>query len=361
MNLRKSFSKTLAGLLVTGTALSISGNAKAYEWITNPDNGHQYSLTNSSGTWQEMQEEAESQDGYLACIKDENENKFLVDNFANINTGTTDLFIGLTDKDQEGSFKWADNSNLEFTKWASGEPNNLREEDFVAFYNEENSNPAGLWNDRNKEHNTYGIIERPGNIIPPSDIYLTPENSINEALESITGSRNHPVRVHLAPGIYNENVSMNEWENIIGEGDSSIIKGSVITANNSYLLDLSVESPKLHGEHVCIDATDKRSGIYNVHVNGKGNKLGVGILLSNENTSNRSALFNSTITGNGIGISYNNSDSVIYGNTIRNNEYGLWFFDSEESGENKVDSILKTNIFQYNISNTSNLSPSSRN
>jgi len=47
-----------------------------------------------------------------------------LDNFAEQFIGTTNTWIGATDRATEGTFIWDDGSALGFTNWATGEPNN---------------------------------------------------------------------------------------------------------------------------------------------------------------------------------------------------------------------------------------------
>ena len=51
-------------------------------------------------------------------------------------------WIGLSDSEEEGTWKWSDGTGLTgYTNWASGEPNNRNEEDCVAI-------KGGKWRDK---------------------------------------------------------------------------------------------------------------------------------------------------------------------------------------------------------------------
>ena len=51
-------------------------------------------------------------------------------------------WIGLNDRDNEGTFTWADGTEVTYTRWNSGEPNNVGNEDCTHKHNN------GYWNDR---------------------------------------------------------------------------------------------------------------------------------------------------------------------------------------------------------------------
>ncbi|XP_078613330.1 uncharacterized protein LOC144883016 [Branchiostoma floridae x Branchiostoma japonicum] len=63
----------------------------------------------------------ESGGGFLVVVKDEAEQQFLI---GHLNSTTVDIWIGLDDISNEGTFMYNDGSPLgAFTKWAPGEPN----------------------------------------------------------------------------------------------------------------------------------------------------------------------------------------------------------------------------------------------
>ena len=112
-------------------------------------NGHFYGLTTKAGTWQETDAEAVYYGGYLVSITSASEEAFLSGQIY----GTGPLWIGLTDEEEEGSFKWSSGEPVEFTDWDSGEPNNMLEEDYVHVWGD------GTWNDSDPYPHYCGIIE----------------------------------------------------------------------------------------------------------------------------------------------------------------------------------------------------------
>ena len=76
---------------------------------------------------------------HRSSIHSTEENDFIVNNFR-----LNDIWIGGNDIENEGQFKWSDNSNWNYENWTSGNPNNAeRREDCV-----EGDWAAGTsWND----------------------------------------------------------------------------------------------------------------------------------------------------------------------------------------------------------------------
>lgn len=78
-------------------------------------------------TWQDAEADCVKQGGHLLAIHDVKVQNFAVaEAFA---IADTDWWIGLSDLKNEGSFVWSNNSKLDYTNWAGGEPNNAGDED----------------------------------------------------------------------------------------------------------------------------------------------------------------------------------------------------------------------------------------
>jgi hypothetical protein len=108
-------------------------------------------------TWYPANFLAEQLNGTLVSVNSAAQNNFLRDTFAAPNN--IRLWLGATDRDNEGNFSWTDGSPFNFSNWAGGEPNNagaFGNEDFIEFY------PDGFWNDIStldgSSFNNYAVI-----------------------------------------------------------------------------------------------------------------------------------------------------------------------------------------------------------
>jgi hypothetical protein len=100
-------------------------------------------VVTSATNWYPAQILAESLGGTLASIHSPAQNEFIR---ANIAIALGHLWIGGTDRDNEGHFSWTDGSPFNYSAWAPGEPNNAgitANEDYIEMGNPFN----GEWND----------------------------------------------------------------------------------------------------------------------------------------------------------------------------------------------------------------------
>ncbi|EGT3944934.1 TPA: DUF5011 domain-containing protein [Clostridioides difficile] len=112
--------------------------------IYNPQNGNYYQFIEDKRiTWKNAKERAEKMEyrglkGHLATIK----SKYELDLFNCLTTKT--VWLGATDEEEEGKWKWVTGEPVKFTNWCVGEPNNLGgTEDYMSSI----KNSGGLWND----------------------------------------------------------------------------------------------------------------------------------------------------------------------------------------------------------------------
>ena len=99
-------------------------------------------------TWLDASNQCQSA-GYdgLATITSSDVNDFVHSiQPVNLNTGESLYWIGLNDMNSEGSYVWDSGMGISFTNWATGEPNNINNEDCAHMYNDSFST-FGQWND----------------------------------------------------------------------------------------------------------------------------------------------------------------------------------------------------------------------
>ena len=103
----------------------------------NPVNGHAYKSIRCEG-WEDARAKAMNEDAHLVSINDAAEQKWLVDIF-----GTAPYWIGLTDLEKEGDWKWMNGEPVTYTNWAPNEPTDAdqAEEDYVFM----GLTPDGKW------------------------------------------------------------------------------------------------------------------------------------------------------------------------------------------------------------------------
>lgn len=118
-------------------------------------NGHQYYCSTSTATWSQAKQVCESKGGYLASINSYEENEYL----ANILT-LQSAWIGLSDVQSEGWFKWCSDEPLNYTNWYPGQPNDYNgSQDYVEMLND------GQWNDQYNHYSLEYIMELPCNMV----------------------------------------------------------------------------------------------------------------------------------------------------------------------------------------------------
>ncbi|PCJ55144.1 MAG: hypothetical protein COA70_02520 [Planctomycetota bacterium] len=112
---------------------------KAY----NPATGHTYALLEES-SWTDAEATAIQMGGHLVTVNDAAENTWGWDEFNWLGSGN--LWIGLNDINQEGTFEWANGEVFNYQYWHWSEPNDLNGvEDYCCMWGWY----AGNWNDFN--------------------------------------------------------------------------------------------------------------------------------------------------------------------------------------------------------------------
>jgi len=95
-------------------------------------NGHSYKIFDEELTFHEAKKRCEVMGGYLACIETKEEQDFI----AKLADGVY-LYLGATDEENEGEWKWVNGSPWKFTAWYEGQPNNYGDDEhYLATYDD---------------------------------------------------------------------------------------------------------------------------------------------------------------------------------------------------------------------------------
>ncbi|XP_047671729.1 C-type lectin domain family 4 member M-like [Tachysurus fulvidraco] len=98
-----------------------------------------YYISAAKKTWSESRQDCRKRGADLAIINTSEKRDFIVNLLSN-----KEAWIGLSDRDREGVWKWVDGSPLTTRFWCQGEPNNAGDEDCV----ETGSPSRNCWNDQ---------------------------------------------------------------------------------------------------------------------------------------------------------------------------------------------------------------------
>ena len=126
-------------------------------------NGHTYTLFNGrASSWEAARKYCESLGGHLATIANAEENAFLYDYMRN--SGYSNAYWGLTDREKEGVWEWCTGEPVTYTNWAPNEPSNTNMiEHYGMFWS---GTEPGYWNDgefgydvyNGEDHSCYAFI-----------------------------------------------------------------------------------------------------------------------------------------------------------------------------------------------------------
>ena len=105
-------------------------------------------------SWEEAEAACKESSAHLTKINSKEENDFLLNTFLEIPHGEVnrEAWIGLTDKEKEGTFVWTDGTVAEYTNWADEQPNDEdNEQDCAEIANgvfwPGGESQIGVWND----------------------------------------------------------------------------------------------------------------------------------------------------------------------------------------------------------------------
>ncbi|XP_046698947.1 CD209 antigen-like protein E [Silurus meridionalis] len=112
-----------------------------------------YYVSNDYKSWEESRQNCRDEGADLMIINSREEQEFISKHISS-NSG---VWIGLSDKDKEGEWKWVDASPLTFKDWGQGEPGGKEKENCGEIYKSSNSI---IWNDKNCSEKLNWICEK---------------------------------------------------------------------------------------------------------------------------------------------------------------------------------------------------------
>ena len=195
--------------------------------ITNSANGHMYYLLTQSH-WVTAEQEAKTLGGHLATIDDADEQLWVYSTFSSYGGQFRALWIGLNDRQVEGSFFWTSGAPVTYTHWVSGGPNGGTNENAVHMWAPNQPGIGGFWNDVGEFGTSlgsgptfatlHGVVE-----IDPIQMHI--------AVSQVAISWNSALDINYQPQ-YVSVLTSNTWTNlgvpIVGTGSNSVVFDSVL-------------------------------------------------------------------------------------------------------------------------------------
>ena len=86
--------------------------------------GHTYKFIPTKKSWNKAKLEAEKIGGYLVCIDSDKEQSFISE-LISINGKVQPTWIGLTDEEVEGNWKWVNGEQTNYKNWKPNQPDNI--------------------------------------------------------------------------------------------------------------------------------------------------------------------------------------------------------------------------------------------
>ena len=114
-------------------------------------------------SWSEAQANANKLGGNLVTINDKEENDWIFKNFEQISTGSSEglgVMIGITDGEEEGTWKWISGENVTYSNWGTNQPDNSRGLENHAVIGWD----RGTWNDIQEDWNNLQTTTKWGEV-----------------------------------------------------------------------------------------------------------------------------------------------------------------------------------------------------
>jgi hypothetical protein len=181
--------------------------------IVNPANGHYYYLLEQS-SWLNAEQTATNLGGHLVTITSSAENQWILDTFGN---ESRNLWIGLNDRQVEGTFQWLTGESVFYTNWEPGQPDDGVGNEDAVFMWPLSSPSAGQWGDSIDTFDfwAYGVVE----VVPP---IAQIQSGVNVSWTSLSNI-NYQVQ-------YSTVLASNTWVNLGAQINATGTNSSVFDA-----------------------------------------------------------------------------------------------------------------------------------
>ncbi|XP_034003338.1 CD209 antigen-like protein C [Trematomus bernacchii] len=115
-----------------------------------------YLLSTEKAYWEQSRDNCTAEGADLVTVDSNKELYFLDAMMSNSSMIEGDTWIGLSDREEEGTWKWVDGSPLTLTFWSRGEPNNDHRGEDCAHIKPDTKR----WNDASCENDLHWICEK---------------------------------------------------------------------------------------------------------------------------------------------------------------------------------------------------------
>ena len=117
-------------------------------WVKNGDHCYYWSMMEAN--WTQAEDYCRSGGGHLASVNSNATNEFILRELNK--RSNSQLWIGGTDKGEQGSWNWTDCSPWDFEYWAEKQPSHHKRDDCVRYSKKITKGSTPKWNDWKCDH-----------------------------------------------------------------------------------------------------------------------------------------------------------------------------------------------------------------